>query len=367
MATAIAGRVPALAKSLDDHGVDCFFAHSPVTMGYLHGFHEGAGERFLTLAIRKDGEVRMICPALSVAQARRAGIENIESWRDGEDAISLFEDLAKEWELETAICAVDATMPARMLLQMQGALPAALFRDGEDFISAMMGRKSAEEIDWLRKAGRIADEAWDVVHPKIRAGMTERQIAQMLRDEMAARGGTPTFSIVATGAGAAEPHHLTDDTPLRPGEVVIIDFGCELGGYQSDITRTVAVGHASDRAKEIYEIVFRAHMAARQAIRPGVPCEGIDAAARKVIDDAGFGQYFFHRLGHGIGMQGHEAPNMVAGNTTPLEPGNCFSVEPGIYIEGEIGVRIENIVACTADGYESMNADPSPTLMIVGA
>jgi Xaa-Pro aminopeptidase len=361
-----AQRIAALAESLEAAGIDCFLAHDPITMGYLHGFHEGAGERFLTLAISKGGEVRMICPALSESQARRAGMQNVVSWKDGEDPAALFESLAREWNLESGIIAVDATMPARLLLQLQGILPAALFRNGEDFASALMSRKSAEELEHMRVAGRMADEAFAAVAPQVKAGMTERHVARMLLDAMAKLGGQPDFAIVATGKGAAEPHHISDDTLLRRGDVVIMDFGCSYEGYKSDITRTVAIGEASDKAKKVYETVYRAHMAGRKHIRPGVPAEDVDQAARQVIDEAGYGPYFFHRLGHGIGMQIHEAPNIVAGNTHPLEPGNCFSIEPGIYIEGELGVRIENIVACTEDGHESMNVDPSPTLMILG-
>ena len=359
-------RIAALASNLEAAGVDCFLAHDPVTMGYLQGFHEGAGERFLTFAIRNTGETAMVCPALSASQAKRAGVERVLPWKDGESGGSLFAKLAEEWNLKTGIIAVDATMPARLLLELQSILPAALFRDGEGFTSALMRVKSAEELEAMRVAGRIADEAYAEVAPQIREGMTEQQVAGMLTRAMAARGGVPDFAIVATGKGAAEPHHISDDTPLRRGDVVIMDFGCSYEGYKSDITRTAAIGEASDRAKLIYDTVYQAHMAGRAHVQPGVSAESVDQAARRVIEDAGFGEFFFHRLGHGIGIQVHESPNIVAGNVEPLEVGNCFSIEPGIYIEGEIGVRIENIVTCTASGHESMNVDPSPTLAILG-
>ncbi len=361
-----AQRIAALSENLKANGIDCFLAHDPVTMGYLHGFHEGAGERFLTMAIGMSGEVRMICPALSESQARRAGLQNVVSWKDGEDPGALFEQLAKEWNLETGIIAVDATMPARLLLQLQAILPAALFRNGEAFTSELMRRKSPQELEFMRVAARMADDAYAEVAPSIREGMTERHVAKLLLDAMAKLGGQPDFAIVATGKGAAEPHHISDDTPLKRGDIVIMDFGCSFEGYKSDITRTAAIGEASARAHEVYETVYRAHMAGRAKIGPGIPAEHVDQAARSVIEEAGFGRYFFHRLGHGIGIQIHEAPNIVAGNSDPLEAGNCFSIEPGIYIEGELGVRIENIVACTPDGHESLNVDPSPTLAILG-
>jgi Xaa-Pro aminopeptidase len=360
-----AQRIAALAQSLEAQGIDCFLAHDPVTMGYLHGFHEGAGERFLTLAVRQNGDVRMICPALSEAQARRSGIQNVSSWKDGEDPFALFGHLVDDWNLESAIVAVDATMPARMLLDLQSALPAALFRNGESIVSGMMSVKSEEEVERMRAAGKIADEAFTEVAPQLRAGLTEKDVAKLLNEAMSKRGGTPEFCIVAAGKGSAEPHHLNDDTQLKVGEVVLLDFGCDYRGYKSDITRCVALGDPGQKARDVYEIVYRAHMTGRAAIRAGATPESIDAAARKVIEDAGYGPKFFHRLGHGIGSQVHEAPNIVTGNTEPLQAGNCFSIEPGIYLEGEFGIRLENIVTCTASGYESMNVDPAPQLLIL--
>ncbi|HSI71749.1 MAG TPA: Xaa-Pro peptidase family protein, partial [Fimbriimonas sp.] len=266
-------RIAALANSLTQNSIDCFLAHDPVSMGYLHGFHEGAGERFMTLAIRNTGEVRMICPALSESQAKRAGIEQVASWKDGEDPLAHFDGLARDWSLESGIIAVDATMPARLLLQLQEALPAALFRNGEAYVGDLMSRKSDEELQRMRVAGSIADKAFKVVSPNIKAGLTERQVSKMLSDAMAELGGTPVFSIVAAGKGSAEPHHISDDTVLKRGDVVILDFGCDFEGYKSDITRTVAIWDPSEKAKKVYEIVLRAHQAARKAIQPGTPCE----------------------------------------------------------------------------------------------
>jgi len=359
--------VAKLAEALGEAGVDAFFATTPITMGYLYGFHEHAAERFLVLAISAKGDVRMICPALSESQARRTGLTDIRPWKDGEDPQVHFRQLAEDWGLKSAILAVDADMPARMLLEMQNTLPAALFRNGETVVGALMARKEPGEIDLLRRAGQIADEAFVEVAPQIRAGLTERQVEKLLVDAMTARGGAPYFAIVAAGANSAEPHHLTDDTVLKEGDVLILDFGCDLEGYKSDITRTVAVGHATPRAQEIYAVVHAAHTAGRAAIRPGVSGADVDAAARKVIEDAGHGPAFFHRTGHGIGMNGHEAPYIAASNPEPLEAGNAFSIEPGIYYSGELGVRIENIVVATESGHESMNAEPSPTILVVGA
>lgn len=361
--TATPARIEQLARVLLNDGIDCFVAQQPISMGYLHGYHEGAGERFMALCVRSSGEYRMICPALSASQVARAGISDIRPWKDGEDPLALFEELASDWNLKSAIIAVDSDMPARQLLQMQSVLPAALFKSGEANLAQLMRVKSGEEVDLLLKAGKIADEAFEAAFPQIKAGMTERQVARVLMDAMSERGGQPTFCIIATGANSAEPHHLTDDTALQPGDVLIMDFGCSVEGYNSDITRTVSVGKASDKAKQVYDIVYRAHMAARAAISAGVTCGSVDAAARGVISAAGFGEFFVHRTGHGLGMNIHEEPYIIGGSEVVLERGNCFSIEPGIYLSGELGVRVENIVVATTDGHISMNAEPSATLL----
>jgi len=358
-----AARIERLSSVLLSDGIDCFVAQHPISMGYLHGFHEHAGERFMAMCIHSSGKMCMICPALSASQAARAGIQDVRPWKDGEDPLALFAKVAEDWGLKSAIIAVDSDMPARMLLQMQDVLPAALFKSGETQLAQLMRIKSQDEVDLLLQAGKIADEGFLAAFPHIKAGMTERQVGKLLTDAMSALGGVPTFCIVATGANSAEPHHLTDDTVLKDGDVLILDFGCSVDGYNSDITRTVSVGKASEKAKQVYDIVFRAHMAGRNASRSGATCGSVDAAARKVIVDAGYGQYFVHRTGHGLGMNVHEEPFIIGGSEIVLEPGNCFSIEPGIYLSGELGVRVENIVVATADGHISMNAEPSGTML----
>jgi Xaa-Pro aminopeptidase len=355
-------RIDRLAAELKENSVDVFFACTPSSMGYLHGLHESGGERFFVMGISPQGKVVLIAPALAEAQARRVGVADIRAWKDGEDPAPLFEALADEWGLRSGIIAVDDEMPAHLLLRMQASLPAALFRTGKPLLSPLMARKEPEEIALMKRAGAIADEAFQVVLPQIKVGMTERQVDKLLRDAMSERGGEPAFCIVATGAGSAEPHHLSGEDVISENDVLILDFGCDVEGYKSDITRTVCVG-ANAEASKVYEIVFHAHRAAREAAIYGATGQDVDRAARKVIEDAGYGPHFFHRTGHGIGSQLHEEPNMVEGNDSLLVEGNAFSVEPGIYLEGKFGVRIENIVAMGVDGCESLNDEPSPTLI----
>lgn len=365
MPTAAADRTHRLADHLRQQGADAFIAWSPVAMGYLHGFAEGAGERFMALCIRSDGALRLICPALSATQARRAGIEDVRPWRDGEDPLGHFQALASDWNLGEGTIGVDDELPAHMLLAMQAALPGARFRPGSRVLSELMRLKEPRELEEMRAAARIADEALATGLAALKPGITEAEVEEAITAAMRKLGGKPAFCIIAVGANGAEPHHLSDDTPIREGDVVVMDFGCTVNGYYSDITRMAAVGHASEEAKEVHRIVHRAFMAGRAAIRPGVPAQETDRAARRVIQEAGYGEFFMHRLGHGIGMKGHEEPNMVEGNTRPLEVGNCFSVEPGIYLPGKFGVRIENIVTVTPDGHASLNAEPPSELTVV--
>lgn len=359
-------RLARLADVLKSEGVEALILNSPVNMGYLHGFTEGGGERFLTLSIRKDGSVRMICPSLSANQARRCGIEDVRTWSDGEDPMVHYRQLVEDWSLANATVAVDDEMPAQYLLPMQGVAPDAMYQKGFSLIAQLMRQKDANELDNLYTTARYADETWDEVMPQLKPGMTEWDVAMLLTQGMQNRGGLVSFCIAATGANGAEPHHYTDKTVIQDSDVIIMDFGCSYKGYHSDITRCVCVGRASDEAKKIYDIVYAAHKAARETANAGTACQDVDRAARKVIDDAGYGEYFTHRLGHGLGMRVHEEPYMVEGNTELLEEGHCFSVEPGIYMPGKFGVRIENICHIGDGVAKSFNAEPSPTLIEVG-
>lgn len=358
-------RIERLAGILQELGIDAYFAQTSVSMRYLADFGENAHERFLALCIRSTGECRLICPALSAEQARRAGIQDIRPWRDGEDPLALFGQIADDWNLRSGIMAVDDAMPAQMLLSMQSVLPAALFRAGQPVLGRLRRAKDARELDAMRRAARIADDAYLAVLGYIRPGLTENEVSEFLSAEMKRRGGVPTFSIVGTGPNGAEPHHLNDDTVLREGDVVILDFGCDVDGYQSDITRTVALGHASGEAKAAYCTVYAGHMAARKAIAPGVTAGSVDHGARAVIEAAGMGELFCHRTGHGIGMEGHEEPYIIGDSDVALAVGDCFSIEPGVYKAGAFGIRIENIVTVTESGHASLNDEPAPELTVV--
>lgn len=319
----------------------------------------------LVMLIRPEGEPAMIVPSLSRTHAESTGISDIRDWRDGDDPGELFETLAKEWGLATAVIGVDDEIPAAILLRMQTVLPAALFKAAGDVMAQARISKEPEELAAMREAAVAAEKALETVLPHLRPGMTEQDVALLLQKAMLDEGGQPTFCIVASGPNGAEPHHSSDPTPLQKGAVLVIDWGCSVRFYLSDITRTIALGDPGQEAKDVYAVVYEAHQAARKAIQPGVPAEEVDAAARRVIEQAGFGDRFIHRTGHGIGMMGHEPPMIVRGNAKPLVVGQCFSVEPGIYLPGRFGVRIENLVTVTQDGHESLNSEPPAELIVL--
>lgn len=358
-------RVARLAAALQDAGVDAAFLTSSVNMGYLQDFAEESYERFLVLGVSADGRSALICPALSQTQASRHGIADVRAWADGQDPLGLFRGLAEEWDLRAGVIAVDDQMPAGRLLSMQDALKAALFQPANDLMAQLRRNKDAAELGAMRRAARIVDDVTPMIPGWIRPGVTEREIAQKMQDAIRAAGGQPTFCIVATGANGAEPHHLTDETTIEQGDVVITDFGCSVDGYQSDITRTFSCGKATDEARAMYALVHRAQAAGRAAIRPGVPAEEVDRATRAVIAADGLGERFVHRTGHGIGRSVHEDPYIVAGNNQALAVGDCFSVEPGVYFPGRFGIRLENIVTVVDGGHQNLNDEHAPHLIEV--
>lgn len=358
-------RIARFAEILREQGVDAFLAQTPITMGYLAGFFEDAHERFLTFAISSSGETRLICPALSRIQAERIGIQEIRSWRDGEDPYVHFEELARDWNLESGIIAVDDHLPAKMILGMQDVLPAALFKSGGHLLALQMGVKTDEELDLLRASGRIVDETYDWVLDQFKVGMTELEVQDLLESKMKEKGGVPQFCLVCFGSNAAESHHLNDSTVLEKDTLVLLDFGCTYQGYFSDITRVFCFGKATEEQKELYRLVHAAHLAGVLKARAGVTGHEVDDATREVIVAGGYGEYFTHRTGHGVGMQGHEAPNISSDNDTPLVVGNCFSIEPGIYLPGQFGVRLENLYVATVTGVESFNVEIAPEILEV--
>jgi len=256
--------------------------------------------------------------------------------------------------------AVSDGMLALHLLGLQRELTRASFRPAGPVVAELRVRKDAGEIEALARAGRADDEAFRRIALERLEGRSEEDVARSLRAHLVEAGHDEAlFWIVGSGPNGASPHHEPAGRTLRRGEPVVLDFGGRAGGYCSDMTRTVTLGEPDDpEVREVYAVVAEAQEAAFRAVKPGMAAEDIDRAARDVIDEGGYGQAFIHRTGHGIGLDEHEEPYIVAGNGAPVEPGMCFSIEPGVYLAGRFGVRIEDIVVVTDDGAQRLNHAP---------
>jgi D-alanyl-D-alanine dipeptidase len=245
---------------------------------------------------------------------------------------------------------------ARFVLDLQAALPDVALRRAVDVTGPLRVVKDAAEIDALRAAARVVDDIAGTMRTRPFAGRTELDVHRELVERMLEGGHErANFAIVAAGANAASPHHDPSDRVIAPGDVVLCDFGGTMHGYCSDITRMFVVGRPDPEVRDVYAVLLEAQEAGVQAAEVGARCEDVDAAARRVIADAGYGEFFVHRVGHGIGLTTHEPPYMVEGERQTLVPGMCFSIEPGIYLPGQFGVRIEDIVTVTPDGGRRFN------------
>ena len=328
---------------------------------YLIGQPGGSFERLTALVIPADGAPALVVPKLeapgySGLPLDELGVE-VVTWVDGVDPYILAADRLRGADR----VAVSDFTPALHVLGLRDALPKAEQVLAGPIVRELRMRKDAAELDALRKAGAAIDRVHARVGEWLRPGRTEAEVGADIAAAIVEEGHTEAdFVIVGSGPNGASPHHALSDRVVEAGDVVVVDIGGPVAeGYNSDSTRTYAVGTPRDAdVAATYAVLQEAQQAAVDVVRPGATAESIDAAARDVIAAAGFGDYFIHRTGHGIGLDVHEDPYIVAGNTLVLEPGMAFSVEPGIYQAGRWGARIEDIVVVTADGVESMNNQP---------
>ena len=357
-------RVGEAASRLADLGGSALVVAPSPDLRYLIGYEPMPLERPTVLVITAEGSQALIVPALErPLAAEAAGADAIEliEWRDDDDPYAL---IASRMGAGGTVFVGDR-MWGSHVLALQRAMPGATWTSAAPVVGAMRARKDAAELDALGRAAAAADAALGDLLTEPLEGRTEAMVAATLAERLVAHGhDTAEFTIVASGPNAASPHHEPTDRRLGSGDPVVLDFGGTVEGYHSDTTRTVAVGEAGERLRTVHAAVEAAQRAATEAVRPGVEIQTIDGAARAVIEEAGFGDRFIHRTGHGIGLEVHEPPYATAGDRTILEPGMTFSVEPGIYLEGEFGVRIEDIVAVTDDGVESLNTTVRDLLVV---
>src|SRR5579864_208272 len=345
--------------------VDAAYITKPVFIAYLTGFWADPHERLMALSVLADSMV-LIVPGLE--EQRAAAVvdrASLVAWRDGEDPYALVQQ-ALAGRREVAVEKDHLTLQAAETLTAR--IGASVLTDAGPAIRHLRLTKTEAEVDKLQRAAAITDAAGDTVFSRLRPGLTEIAVGEMLPGLIAELGGTLSFeTLVQSGPNSALPHAKPSTRKLQTGDFVLVDFGAAFEGYKADSTRMGVVGEPSDRHAKIHQLVLDAHDAAIDAIRPGITSGDVDAAARRVIDAAGHGEQFFHRVGHGLGLEGHEDPSLDPGSTTVLEPGMVFTVEPGVYIAGWGGVRIEDDVVVEGRGCRVLTKSDRSLRVILGS
>ncbi|MFW6690957.1 M24 family metallopeptidase [Streptomyces sp. MAR4 CNX-425] len=353
------------ARSVADAGLAGLLVAPGPDLVWLTGYAPPAATERLTLLVLVPGrDPALVVPKLEAGDAARAAGGPALTLRDWTDGQSPYAAAASLLDARGRFAVSDGAW-ALHLLGLQRELPDSSYVAVSDGLPMLRAVKGPAELERLAAAGAAADAAYGEIVKVRFAGRTEAEVAADLAALLRRFGHSQVdFTVVGSGPNGADPHHEADDRVIRDGDMVVLDFGGLVHGYGSDTTRTVHVGEPTAEEREVHDVVRAAQEAGFRAVRPGVPCQEVDRAARRVIDDAGYGAYFIHRTGHGIGTTTHEPPYLIEGEEQPLVPGMCFSVEPGIYLPGRFGVRIEDIVTVTETGGRRLN-DTSRELAVV--
>jgi Xaa-Pro dipeptidase len=357
-------RFERLNASLQTSSLDAVILNPGPTLTHLTGLRFHLMERPVVLMFAKDQDPAIVLPELELQKVASlpyrlqvfAYPENPADWDHA------FRRAAQALALDGKRIGVELRqMRLLEFRHVKAGAPEADFPDASDVLSRLRLRKDESEIAAMRRAVKIAQDALEATIPLIRIGMTEKELSAELVVQLLRQGSEPEMPfapIVSGGPNAANPHASPGDRPLQTGDLLVVDWGATCDGYISDLTRTFAAGEVDEEYRKIHRIVQEANAAGRAAAKPGVPCANVDQAARAVIENSGYGVYFTHRTGHGIGMEGHEEPYMRGDNMQLLEPGMAFTVEPGIYLPGRNGVRIEDNVVITETGADVLSDLP---------
>ena len=350
-------RIARARAVMGDQGVDTLLLSVGSDLPYLSGYDAMPLERLTMLVVPRDGEATMVIPRLEAPRVvEQPGVFTLLPWDETDDPIAVVAGLVEQ----PSVAAVGDTMWARFLVDLLAHWPSGDTRyiRSNTVMSELRSRKDAAEVAALQAAGAAADRVAAQLHAGDipLAGRTEAEVSADISARLIAEGhDVVNFAIVAAGENAASPHHHAGSRVIREGEIVLCDFGGTMASYCSDITRCVYLGEPPADVAEAYAVLHEAQAAGVAAGVVGAACQDVDRAARRIISEAGFGDYFIHRTGHGIGMEAHEDPYMVEGNATTIAPGHAFSVEPGIYVAGRWGMRLEDIVVASNEGPVSMN------------
>lgn len=359
-------RLSRAAAEASERGVDALLITPSPDYAYLLGYHAPALERLTCLIVPAEGEPALVLPRLEEPLARHqlgelADEIAVVPWDETDDPIRLVQAIVAG----ARRAAVQDQMWARVALRLRAALdPTELVAAGPT-MSALRRIKSPDEVDRLRAAAVAADAVMEAVLGERLSGRTEGEVSRHIRELLLEAGhDTAGFAIVASGPNSASPHHEAGDRVIETGDALVLDLGGTRGGYCSDTSRTAFVGEPAPEFAALHAVLREAQAAACDAVQPGVPCSEIDAVARRIIDEAGYGEAFIHRTGHGIGMETHEEPYIVASNPEQLQEGHAFSIEPGIYVRDRWGARIEDIVVCTDAGGERLNTTSTELFVV---
>jgi Xaa-Pro dipeptidase len=345
-------------RLMKDLGVSAMLIEPGPNMVYFSGIEWGRSERLFAFILPQSGKAIVISPAFEEQRAANQvdGRFDIRVWQEHENPEALVAGVLKDWGAGAGKLAVDGSARTFVFNQLALAAPAVSLVTAEPITNASRGIKTAHEIDIMRFANQVTVDAFRAAHKTLRAGMTQAELARNVSAAFA-KMGYQGGALVLFGESSAYPHGLPKPRTLGVNQVVLIDGGTSVNGYQSDVTRTVVFGEPSPEAQKVFDVVHEAQKRALEFAGPGKKCGEVDGVARKVVADAGYGpgyRTFTHRVGHGIGMEGHEWPYLVQGSEIVLQPGMTFSDEPGIYQYGKFGIRLEDIMAITENGAEML-------------
>jgi Xaa-Pro dipeptidase len=352
------------ARSLmDDLGLDAILATPSTNFRYLTGCSVLPSDRFLALLFRKETLPAVIAPILDRDRIATSPLRaDVLTWRDGEDPFSVVRQIIGN--APGISIGLEPRTDFGVYVQLVRSVPEAHWVDGGELFEKLRLKKSEHEIACMEAAVRITEEVFKLVPSRLQPGITERELGTFLCAELASRSGEAVRAVVQFGESAAIPSGAPGGRALSPGDLVLIDLGTTVCGYHSDLARVLAFRQAGRREQEIYEAVWRAQDEATIAVRPGIRAGDIDKAARAVIQRYEYGHCFLHRIGHGIGLDLHEAPRLLPEGEQLIEPGMVFAIEPGIYIPGKLGVRTENAVLVTEDGHRELSVVPRELIVV---
>ena len=350
-------KLRAAAKS---RGWQAVLVTPSTNLAYATGLSMARSERLTALLLFTEGPAVLITPAFEESNVTRdATVDDVKTWQEDQDPVAI---AAKLLTGKTVGIEGSTAYSTASLVSTAASTKA---EDATPVFDALRSVKSEEELSFIREAGRRTVLAITGTHARLRRGITEQEVSAILEGEFA-KVGVRGDGLVQFGPSSALPHGGPGDRALSRGDVVLIDCGCRVRGYTSDVTRTVSFGTPSDEVRKVYGIVDRAQVAGIAALDAGRTGEEVDRAARKVIEDAGYGDFFTHRLGHGLGLDGHEQPYLVKGNRKPLVAGNSVTIEPGIYLPGKFGVRIEDDYGVQEKGLASLSVRPTELVILGG-